>query len=92
MKNNILLLAIKGLTVTLIMCFWLALLFDDFVWENWAIIIVPLLILNTVSFFVTFLYRMNLRKTIFLGVLFIDIVMCIFLIYYLRLFLVFEEI
>ena len=92
MKNNILLLAIKGLIVILIMCYWLALLFDDFVWEYWAIIIVPLLILNTVSFFVTFLFRMNLRKTIFLGLVFIDIVMYIFLIYYLRLFLTFEEI
>lgn len=92
MKNNILLLAIKGLTVTLIICFWLALLFDDFVWENWEIIIVPLLVLNTVSFFVTFLFRMTLSKTIFLGLLFMDLLMYIFLVYYLRLFLAFEEI
>jgi len=92
MKNNILLIIIKGLTVTLIVCFWLVSLFNDFIWENMTIYILPLLVLNTASLFVTFYYRMDFSKSVFMFFLFFDILIFIFLVYYLRLFLAFEEI
>jgi hypothetical protein len=92
MKNNIFLLTIKGLTSALIIFFCLAILFNDFAWENGVIIIIPLLILNTVSLFVTLLLRVNLSKTISLGLLFVDMLIYIFLFYYLRLFLAFGQI
>lgn len=92
MKKHILFRTTKGLIVTLTIFLWVALLFSDFVWEKMDIIIVPMLILNTISLFGTILNRINLGKRIYLCFLLIDILVYFFLVYYLRLFLAFEKI
>lgn len=91
MKKHILFITTKGLTVLLTIFLWVALLFSDFVWAKMDIIIVPMLILNTMSLLGTILSRINLGKTIYICFLLLDILVYFFLVYYLRLFLAFEN-
>lgn len=82
---------LKGLTLGLTVFFLTAVLLNFFDYKDLFIVVIILLILNTISAVLTFLQRSKKKEVEFLCFLILDILIYIFLIYFLRIFLAFQE-